>query len=173
MNLSRWFWCGLPLAVIGSILAITRLRASEAPESEELKVFAKVSTVGDYGTDVGPIRFSEISQQLVLRSAGELRDHAHVDEGSKSPEAAAQVESSLARLLDVESIDWDRQMIIAIRARPSRTTHEIEVDRMSIAEGVCTVNWRLARKDSMTFNSPKAVLLVERFDGDVRFKPDN
>lgn len=103
---------------------------------------------------------------------GGLKDLAKAT--GKPPEQAAAL---LAASLKVGEIDWDRQMVLIISGGVQRTGgYAVELQDIDVKDGALTVRWKLktpAPGDIVTqaLTHPALTLLVDRFDGPVRFEP--
>src|SRR5262249_4458531 len=90
---------------------------------------------------------------------------------------AKQITAHVASRLKVESINWNKQMLIAISGGLQKTTgYAVELRALNRKSGKLVVRWRLnaptpgsAVEEVKTY--PDLVILVDRFDGEVVFDP--
>ena len=57
---------------------------------------------------------------VVIRSAEELVAHSAKPESAKDPAVQKATEAELAKFLKVESIDWSKQMVLAVQSHPTK-----------------------------------------------------
>ncbi len=105
----------------------------------------------------------------VVRSAEELGKLANSD----ADKATAQ----LVKALKVESIDWEKQMLIVISGG-SRPTggYSVTAQKLEVKDGKLMVHWKLKSPPKGAFvtqaiTHPMQVILADRFAGDVAFDP--
>lgn len=105
----------------------------------------------------------------VVRSAKELAERA----GSTPEEATA----NLAKALKVEKIDWDKQMVVVISGGVQRTGgYSVALQGLDVKDKTLTVRWKLNTPRpggivTQALTHPALTVLVDRFDGEVRFDP--
>jgi hypothetical protein len=82
-----------------------------------------------------------------------------------------------AKLLKVKDIDWTKQMLVVVAAGVKPTGgFRVEIAALHIKDKTLTVDWKLhspAAGDIVTqaITHPSRVVLVERWQGSVRFVP--
>jgi hypothetical protein len=107
----------------------------------------------------------------VIRSAEEL---AKAMGGNVTAE---QAEQRAAQALKVKGIDWTKQMLLTISGGTQRTGgYSVVVKGMTVKDKVLTVQWfvkgpRPGTPVTQALTNPSLTVLVERFDGEVRFDP--
>jgi hypothetical protein len=105
-----------------------------------------------------------------------LRSHkeAMAAYGLKEGNAATAL---IAKMLKVDKIDWDKQMVVLVSGGVQRTGgFSVKVEKLTIADKTLTVHWKLnAPKPgsivTQALTHPGAIALVDRFEGEVRFDP--
>jgi hypothetical protein len=108
-------------------------------------------------------------KNMVIRSADELAK----DKGGK----AKELETQLAKLLKVDRIDWDKQMLLVIYGGQHPTGgYRVELDGLDVKDKELVVRWKLIAPKpgaivTQVVTRPALSLLVDRFDGPVRFDP--
>ena len=156
------------VVALGFVLTLSR---GPAAEPQDWKVIAKVTSVADQP----PIRLTFGKNQdgpehgLVFRGPADLASRYVTDpkKASDPAEQAAAVEWA-AKLLKVDRIDWTKQMLLAISAG-ANTPHEVRLVSLKADQGVLTVTWDTVAKTGSGLSNARALVLVPRFDGDVRF----
>jgi hypothetical protein len=153
------------LAVAWAMMPMT-LRADEP---KEVKIIASAS-------DPDPllVRLKEEDSGVVLRSARELVAHSSKADSAKDPAIQKAMESELAKRLRVESIDWSKQMVLAVQGHS--TTGEYGTIRFGppqIRGKVLMVPWKQENRVSLASAAgpPTGFALVERSEGVVKFVP--
>lgn len=116
---------------------------SHAEDARELKSFGKAYRTMSNDRR-GPILFSEknehLQDQLVIRSAEELVTRSRRPKDSKDRVVQREMETELAKLLGVEAIDWDSQMVIGVM-KGSRTERKVTSTSFHIKGDTLTVTW--------------------------------
>lgn len=149
--------------VLGAILAVS----VSADEARDLKVFAKVGFSNSDST-IGPLR---PRPHLVIRSAEELAFNKDPKKG-KDPAFQKEVETQLAKLLKVDAIDWNKQMVVAVwyPVEPQRVgLPPVDFVSFKVQGNQLAVSWALKGASGGCSPSPIGVALIERFDGQVLF----
>jgi hypothetical protein len=127
--------------------------------------------------------------ELPVHGAGgqprERRTWAIRSEQELAKAAGANARAAVRRSLKVEAIDFRKQMILAVAdgtlpmvgvsgGGPPSVPNRVEVARVAVVEDgkALLVGWRLAPRDPKDdiITHPLEVVLVERFDGEVRFE---
>jgi hypothetical protein len=151
---------------MNALLMLALMTPGEDPKPAELKVIAT-------GLWRAPVRDGK-AQQFVLKDADAVAaatDRTRDDAGRKE---AAQ---AMAKLFQVDAIDFDKQMIVVVTAGPKPTGgFSVEIEGVRREDKTATVSWKLktpAPGDFVTeaFTHPARAALVERFDGEVKFAP--
>ncbi|MCI0463562.1 MAG: protease complex subunit PrcB family protein [Gemmataceae bacterium] len=131
-------------------------------KSRELKVFART-----------PNRLGARGGNVVVRGPQEMVKLR----GGKAGGNVDATNAAVAKLLKVEKIDWDKQMIILISGGTQRTGgYSVELKGLKVQGDTLTVQWKLnapkaGQPVTQALTNPGLALLVERFDGEVRFDP--
>jgi hypothetical protein len=154
------------LAVACAVLAAP-LRAEDAPE---VKIIASAQD-SPREASIGPVRLDNYGG-VVIRSAEELVAHSSKPDAAKDPAVRKEVEAELARVLEVDAIDWGKQMVLAVRGVPGTGADRVHFDSLKVEGKVLTVAWRVRQRPPHAGpGTPIAVILVTRFDGEVKFAP--
>jgi hypothetical protein len=140
------------------------------PEGKELKVLAR-ATWAPAGRST--------AQQRVIRSAEELAlASGQTAERAKDEAVQKQITAAVAKQFKVKSIDWTKQMVVAITVGSKPTGgYSVEVLGLTVKDKALTVRWKLnspAPGDIVTqvISFPVQAVLAERFDGDkITFDP--
>lgn len=169
------------LLVVGVLLLTSsRLPVLGADEPRALKVFASQSW-SNASSKIGPLTFVRKSTHdkatFVIRTAKDLA--AVTWEAFKEPKNAddavlqKEVADQFAKLLKVDRIDWDKQMVIAIwdAANVRGPRGGVEFVSFNVQGNQLTVRWKLDEKRDGSYPVPRGVALVDRFDGTVVFSP--
>ena len=123
------------------------------------------------------------SKQLVPRT-GFIRsaDGAALALGvapDKAMDETAKKEATafFAKVFKKDTIDWNKQMVLLVEAGQKNTGgYSVEITGREIKDKVLTVKWKLnAPKPgspvTQAITHPAIVVLVERFDGEIKFDP--
>jgi hypothetical protein len=153
------------LAGWGLLLATAR-----ADDIRELAVFATAQD-STRAANVGPVRLDGPGG-VVIRSADELVARSPRAEAAKDPAVQKEIEAELAKALQLDAIDWGKHMAVAVRGEPGTRADKVRFDSLKVENKVLTVAWKvIPRPPHAGPGTPLAVILVERFDGEVRFVP--
>jgi RNA polymerase sigma factor (sigma-70 family) len=109
----------------------------------------------------------------VFRSSGEW--FAAIRSGAAA-KSEVHAEQAVAKLLKVERIDWQREMLLRIVMGPTPrgARYEIKIDSLQADAKTLTVTYHLVRTEEVEhsiagWDSPQALVLVPRFAGQVVF----
>src|SRR6516225_508300 len=109
--------CGLKVSV--ALLATTWSALVPmtlcAQQPDELKITASASD-----SDAVLVRLKKNDTDVVIRSAQELVAYSSKPASAKDPTVRKAIESELAKRLAVDSIDWSKQMVLAVQGRPTK-----------------------------------------------------
>jgi hypothetical protein len=161
----------LSVAVAGALL----LARAAADDPQDWKVIAKVSSVG--GKPDIPLTFkqdpkdpSKAEHGVVLRGPADVAARRVADPKlASSPAEQAAAAEWAAKLLGVDKIEWTKQMLIALSAGTAATPREVRVVSMKVKGAELEVTWETVPASGTGVSEPRAVLLVPRFEGEVRF----
>src|SRR5262245_38858623 len=118
-------WAAVPLAL-----------GAEEPKAP--KIIASASD-----TDPYLVRLKKTDGGVVIRSAEELVAHSGKSDSAKDPAVQAAMEADLAKFLKVDSIDWGKQMVLAVQGHPSHgEAGTIKFDAPVIEGKVLVVHWK-------------------------------
>jgi hypothetical protein len=89
----------------------------------------------------------------------------------RGPEANQTATTMLRDLLDVRTIDWQRQMVITVSAGLRGDIDRVRILRVERKGDTLTVFYKLEKSEPTSggFGYPAETVLVERCDGPVRF----
>ena len=108
----------------------------------------------------------------MIRSAEELVAHSGKPKSAKDAAVQKAMEAELTKLLEVERIDWSKQMVLAVRGEPGTRADRVHFDSLKVEGKVLTVAWKVKQRPPHAgLGTPIALILVERFDGEVKFGP--
>src|SRR5205085_1522881 len=131
-------WAGSFAVSLGAIIMDRRLsfswafvvaafavsRASLAAEPvKEWSIIALAQDSARAG-NIGPVRLDEPGT-AVIRSAQELVAHSSQVGSAKDAAVRNELEIELAKLLNVEAVDWSKQMALVVRGEPGTTADKI------------------------------------------------
>jgi hypothetical protein len=161
----------LQLSVVYLVAAGASLPAPvRAEDARELKIIASAQD-SPRAANIGPVQLNEYGG-VVIRSAQELVAHSSTPDSAKDPKVQKETGAELAKLLEVDAIDWSKQMVLAVRGEPGTKADRVHFDSLKIEGKVLTVAWKVKQRPPHAGNgTPIAVILVERFDGEVKFGP--
>jgi hypothetical protein len=107
-------------------------------------------------------------QTLVIRSGAELARLMRVT-GDEAERSATEL---MARRLGVQTIDWNKQMLLSVSAGlKTNEADQLSVTRVQVKEKDLVVSFRLLAPTggATGFGFPAETVLVDRFEGNVRF----
>jgi hypothetical protein len=87
--------------------------------------------------------------------------------------------TQLAKQLKVDRIDWKKQMVVIVSGGMQRTGgYRVELTGLKVADDVLTVHWKLqgprpGQAVTQAVTHPALMLLVARYDDEIRFDPAN
>jgi formylglycine-generating enzyme required for sulfatase activity len=164
MSRCRLFSVGL-LAVWSALVPL----ALSADEPKELKVFSRQTT-----TDPYLVQLKKMDSGAVIRSAEELVALTEKAKSAKDPAVQSALEKELAKFLNVERIDWTKQMVLTVQGQTSNGERgTITFDPLTIEGNVLQVLWHQDHSATRApyRGPPTGFLLVERFAGEVNLRP--
>ena len=159
---------GLSLSMVCLAVAWTTMIPSTArPQApKEPKVIAT------FGEPYGPIQIKKTDTGIVIRDAEELVSHSNKPGAAKDASVQKAMEAELAKLLKVERIDWSKQMILAVNGHGSGDgSGTIRFGALKIEDKILTVPWRQENRPSLGIVTPRGMILVDCFIGEVKFVP--
>src|ERR1017187_1479854 len=154
------------LSLSVACLAALILATVRAGEANDLKIIAS------FGESYSPIQLKKEDSGVVIHSPQELVAHSTKPDAAKDAEVQKKMESEVAKLLKVESIDWTKQMILAVHGHSSGDgSGSIKFRSLKVKDKILHVTWQQEGRPSLGFVTPRGMALVERFDGEVKFAP--
>jgi formylglycine-generating enzyme required for sulfatase activity len=111
---------------------------------------------------------------VVIRSAEELVAHSSKPDSANDPAVQKASEAALAKRLKVESIDWTKQMVLAVQGRPAKGEFgAIKFDPPVLDGKSLLVSWKQENRAyrAVYKGPPTGFVLLGRFEGEVKFLP--
>ena len=143
------------------------LRAGDA---KELKIIASAQD-STGAVNIGPVHL-EAPGGYVIRSAEKLVAFSSQADSAKDQAVQKEIVAELAKLLEVDAIDWNKQMVLAVRGEPGTKADRVHFDSLRVEGKVLTVAWKVKQRPPHAGpGTPIALILVDRFDGEVKFGP--
>jgi hypothetical protein len=158
----------LQLAVVCLVAAWAILPAAlGAEEVKDLKPGAKIVM------DHGPIAY-KLQVNLVIRSAEELVANSGTPLKSKDREVQQEMSAALAKLFNVDAIDWDKQMVVGIMTGGGRgDAGHLAFESFLLRGKSLTVRYTGPSFPDHNCASNSGLALIPRFDGEVKFVCEN
>jgi hypothetical protein len=161
----------LPLVALGLLAALVIIPAqAPAEDARELAVIAAAQDSPTAGA-IGPVRLDRYGG-VVIRSPEELVAHSDKPDAAKDSTVQNEKAAELAKILQVEAIDWKTQMVVAVRGEPGTRADRVQFEPLRVEGTVLTVAWKVKQRPPHAGpGTPIAVVLVDRFEGEVKFIP--
>jgi hypothetical protein len=106
---------------------------------------------------------------VVFRDGQQLAPHLGLS-GAAVDEAATAL---MARRLNVDGIDWRKQMVVSVTAGLRANAERLTVTRVAVKDGALVVSYRLETAVGVAgFGYPAETVLVDRYDGAVRLEAE-
>lgn len=155
------------LIVVACAIAPVTLAGEPAKECNIIALAHDSTRAGN----IGPVQLDEPAT-AVIRSAEELVARSSQAGSAKDVAVQNELEAELAKVLGVESIDWSKQMALVVRGEPGTKADKVRFGSLTFENNVLTVVWRvIPRPPHAGPGTPIALILVDRFDGEVKFVP--
>lgn len=165
--MSRCLQLSVACLVVACAVLLAPVRAEDARDWKIIASALDSSRVAN----IGPVQLKQPGS-VVIRSAEELTALSSKANFAKDPAVQQEMAAELARLLQVDAIDWNKQMALAVRGEPGTKADRIRFDSLKVEDKILTVAWKVnARPPHAGPGTPIALILVERFDGEVKFVP--
>ena len=143
---------------------------SRAEDAREMKIIASAQD-SQRAANIGPIQLNGYGG-VVIRSAEDLVAHSDKPDSAKDAAVQKAMTAELAKLLQIDAIDWKTHMVLAVRGEPGTKADRVHFDSLRIEGKVLTVAWKVKQRPPHAgTGTPIALILVERFDGEVKFAP--
>jgi formylglycine-generating enzyme required for sulfatase activity len=155
------------LVAAWAALLLMTLRAEEPAAP---KIIASASD-----SDPVLVRLEKEDTGVVIRSAEELVAHSSKPDAAKDPAVQKATEADLLKRLKVASIDWSKQMVVAVNGRPSKGEYgAIKFDTPILDGKTLLVIWNQEHHAGRAAykGPPTGFALLERFEGEVTFIPE-
>jgi hypothetical protein len=138
-----------------------------AQGAKDLKSGAKIVMTN------GPIPY-KFNLHLVIRSAEELVANSSKPLKSKDRDVQKEMSSALAKLFNVDAIDWDKKMVVGIMTGGGRgDAGNLAFVSFLIQGKSMTVSYTGPAYPDHTCAANSGLALVDRFDGEVKFVDAN
>jgi hypothetical protein len=152
---------GLQVAIVflmGACLIFSAMALAEEPT--ELKAIAKAKD-SSHSASIGSFQLNK--EGVVIRSVEELVALTRKAKSAKDPEVQKKMTAELAKLLKVDDIDWSKHVVLGVIGQ--------ELDSLKIDGKVLTVTFVPFKEPPARSipATPKILILIERFEGDVKF----
>jgi len=159
------------LLSIACVVACSGLAAPLcAADARDLAIIAGAQD-SPRATNIGPVQLNELGG-IVIRSAEDLVTHSSKPDSARDPAVQKAMSTELAELLAVDGIDWKKQMVLAVRGEPGTRADRVHFDSLRVEGKVLTVAYKVKQRPPHAGpGTPIALILVERFDGEVTFAP--
>lgn len=153
-------------ACVLALATVPALVRAESPR--ELTVIATAQD-SPREASIGPVQLSTYGG-VVIRSAEELVATSGKPGSAKDAAVQKEMSKELAKLLDVDAIDWSKQMVLAVRGEPGTKADRVHFDSITVEGKLLTVAWKVKQRPPHAGpGTPIALVLVDRFDGEVKF----
>jgi hypothetical protein len=154
--------------IVAGLVACSVLAAPLRAEDGEWTIIASAQD-SPRATNIGPVQLNEFGG-VVIRSAADLVTHSGKPDAVKDTAVRKALETELAELLKVDAIDWSKQMVLAVRGEPGTKADRIHFESLRVEGKVLTIAWKVKQRPPHAGpGTPIALILVERFDGEVKF----
>jgi hypothetical protein len=159
----------LPVAVCVTLVGVL-IPTVRADDARELKIIATAQD-SPRAANIGPVQLDSFGG-VVIRSPEELVAASSKAESAKDAAVQKELTAELAKLLQVDGIDWSQQMVVAVRGEPGTKADRIHFDALTVEGKTLTVAWKVKQRPPHAgFGTPIALILVDRFDGETKFTP--
>jgi hypothetical protein len=150
--------CVAGLVVVCAILP-TPLSAQDVTDLKPIAAAKDLSR----GENIGPFLMKR--EGVVIRSAEELVALSSKAKSAKDPAVQKEMEAELAKLLKVDAIDWKKQIVLGVIG-PELVS--LKSDGKVLMATYVPYTERPARSIPQI---PKILVLIDRFEGEVKFLP--
>jgi hypothetical protein len=145
-------------------------KALRAGEARDVVIIASAQD-SQRAANIGPVQLNEYGG-VVIRSAEDLVAHSSKPDSAKDPAIQKEMAAEVAKLLQVDAIDWSKQMVLAVRGEQGTKADRVHFESLKIEGKTLTVAWKVKQRPPHAGpGTPIALILVEHFDGEVKFAP--
>lgn len=141
---------------------------ARSADATELKIISEAhESLLEAG--IGPVRLND-EGGVVIRSAEELVATSTQAGAAKDAAIQKQIEAEVAKLLSVDAIDWNKQMVLGVRGKSGTKLDRVQIESIKAEGKVLTVAWKLKQRPPHAGpGTPVSLILVDRFDDEVKF----
>jgi hypothetical protein len=116
------------------------------------------------------IRRGHEPQPIVIRDGHQLAQYMGLQ---GVPNGHQMASAQAARQLGLRgTIDWNKQMIIAVYGGLQRTPSCVEITKVTRSDTGIDVHWKLTNANVGANNYPQTTIVIQRFDGEIRFRQE-
>jgi hypothetical protein len=148
-----------------ALLAVAWLVLSAPAHAEDAKELKPIATAKDLYSRSASIGSFQLKREgVVIRSAEELVALTGKAKSAKDPAVQKEMEAELAKLLKVDAIDWNKQIVLGVIGEG--------FDSLNTDGKVLTATFVPFKEPAPARSiprTPKVLVLIERFGGDVKF----
>jgi hypothetical protein len=146
-----------------ALLVAVWLILPAAVRAEDAKQLKPLATVRDDSRSASIGSFQLKTQGVVIRSAEELVALTDKAKSAKDSEVQKAMEAELAKLLKVDAIDWSKQTVLGVIGEG--------FDSLSAEDKVLTATFVPFKEPGgrAVPRTPKVLVVIERFEGEVKF----
>jgi hypothetical protein len=157
------------VAVLAAVFTVRA--ADDDKKTKELKVIAKTQGLpGKPAKGPRPIGPKDALPASVVRNAEELVAANGLKDKAKDEATQKEVMAAVAKALSVDKIDWKTQMLVVID-EGAGINRFLTVGSLKVQDKKLTVTYNIDMRQggAALRTNCQAVLLVERWDGEVKF----
>jgi len=139
--------------------------------AEEIRELSIIASAYDSPVEasIGPVQLNE-QGGVVIRGVEELVAMSGRPDSAKDAALQKELEAELAKVLAVPTIDWSKQMVLALRGQTGTKLDRIQFESLKAEGKVLTVAWKVKQRPPHAgLGFPVSLILVERFDDEVKF----
>jgi hypothetical protein len=146
-----------------AVLVAVWLTLSATALAEDTKALKPIATAKDNSRSARIGSFQLKTDGVVICSAEELVALTSQAKSAKDPEVQKEMEAELAKFLKVDAIDWNKQIVLGVIGEGFDS---LNTDGKILTATFVPFKEPLGRAVPAT---PKILILIERFEGEVTF----
>ena len=123
----------LKVSVACLVVACAVLPAVCAEDAREMIIIASAQD-SPRAANIGPVQLNDYGG-VVIRSAEDLVTHSSKPNSAKDYAVQKEMTVELAKLLEVDAIDWSKQMVLAVRGVPGTKADRVHFDSLRRRQG--------------------------------------